>query len=199
MPFPMPDLMRYPDADKVNIYSLRNHTEVVQTCAHKNCYRISLLSGRGVIQYESRSFEVRGSVLLLSKPGTRCNWRFISKDKPSFSCIFTDDFLNGSCFQKVAESEVFQSFRAPVFTLEPEQAALIASVFCKMIAEQSSQYRYKSELLQNHICLLLHAALRMNPALPCIGPDACAIASTAQLVTLVEMHFPTIATIVYYN
>jgi AraC family transcriptional activator of pobA len=195
----MLDLMSYLNSEKVKAYALKNHTEVVQTWGCKEYYKISLLSGRGVIHYDSRCYEVNGSTLLLSKPGNPCTWKLAASKEPLFTTLFTADFLDGSCFHGVAESEFLQSQQAPVFGLEPKQTKFIASVFRKMMEEQNSLYRYKSELLQNHICLLLHAALRMQPAIPCLEPHAWAITSSAQLVAFVEMQFPPMATLVHYN
>ena len=187
------------NTEKIRAWAIEGRNEVVQTHSRKAFYKISLLSGRGVIQYESHHFEVNGSTLLLSMPGTVCYWKLISTEHPSFTTIFTEDFLDKSCFHGVAESQLFQSDQVPVFKPDPEQTKFLASVFRIMIGEQNSLYRFKSELMQNHICLLLHSALRMKPAQPCMEAKALASTLTTLFVELVEMQFSPVAQLVHYN
>ena len=64
IPRHMLGLNSFMNTEKIRACAIEGRNEVVQTHSRKAFYKISLLSGKGVIQYESHHFEVNGSTLL---------------------------------------------------------------------------------------------------------------------------------------
>lgn len=55
-------------------------------------------------------------------------------------------------------------FRTPICHFSAGQAAYANSIFQKILAEQGTDYLFKNDLIRTYIQLLIHEALRMQPA-----------------------------------
>ena len=193
------DFNRYLNSEGIKVYELERRDEVVQTYSRKDFYKVSFLSGNGIIQYNGCKIKLDGPVLLISKPGTVCHWTLVSGTESSYVCLFTKHYLNNNCFHWVDHSELFTPEGRPVFTLTPEEAKFVTSIFCKMISKENSIYRYKSELMRDQLCALLHLALRTEASINFTNQKSTITSVATLFVELAEMQFPPEAQVVHYN
>jgi AraC-like DNA-binding protein len=74
--------------------------------------------------------------------------------------------------------------------LTKEQKDTIAAIFQKMIAEQSSDYAFKDELIRNYISLIIHEALKLQPSENQPEHKNAAVRITSVFLELLERQFP---------
>lgn len=195
----MSDLNVRLNAEGISVYSIENRGYVLQNSQDGNFYIVSLLSGTGCVQYGSHAIEINGSVLLLSKPGTAYAWRLEPADHPSYTCMMTEAFLDKICFQWMEHSKFSNSEIPLVFDLTSEQSHFLRGLYRRMIKERETNYRFKSHLTQNQICILLHVALRMRPSENFTNSVYAPSTSPTGFVKLIEMQFPPEAQLVHFN
>ena len=61
-------------------------------------------------------------------------------------------------------SPLYKADGTPVISLNKEQAVFMAGIFQKMLSVHNGEYDYKNELLKSCIELIIHEALRIQPA-----------------------------------
>jgi AraC-like DNA-binding protein len=77
-----------------------------------------------------------------------------------------------------------------VFSLTAEQAAYITGIYHKMLAEQRTDYVFKNDLIRTYIQLLIHEALRMQPAESFFQPKNASSRIATLFLELLERLFP---------
>jgi AraC-like DNA-binding protein len=116
-------------------------------------------------------------------------WEAVSEVQAGYFCLFTDGFIHTKGNESVLESPLFQVGCNPVFFLTPEQDAHVGHIFEKMLSERDSDYPHKFELLRNYVNLVIHEALKMNPAEP-HHPTSGSARIASLFLELLERQFP---------
>lgn len=178
-------------------YAIENPEKTALYGGKDGCHKIFLLSGVGEIHYDHQVYKIEGSVLLISKPGSRCQWQLSKTNHPPYVCVFEEDFLETSSIGWTHQCDQFYSCK-PVFSLSLEQETFVRSIFCRMIDEQRTSYPFKAELLQSQICILIHTAHQMIP-LNTIVSSGFAPFSSAAFLELIELRFPLQGQILHFN
>ena len=105
--------------------------------------------------------------------------------------FFTEEFLKphdrSASFR---ESPLFKIGTAPAFLLNDEQNVFIPALFKKMISEQDTTYVYKNDLIRNYINLIIHEALKMQPADNFSSQHNASRRITSLFLALLERQFP---------
>jgi AraC family transcriptional activator of pobA len=182
------------------VYKIQSHGNIVQTYCGRDFYKVSLLSGRGVIQYSDKKVKIDGSVLVVAKPGVTISWRIKPvKANVGYICAFNPDFLNGECFQWIERSHLLSTLEVSVLDLSPKEDSFFRSLFQRMIQEQNIIYTFKGELIRNQINTFMHEALKKTSRK---GFDHCTPARTnaaALYLELSEMQFPPKGQVIFQN
>ncbi len=161
------------------------------TYNRKDFYKISLTSGTYRFHYADRSFETEGPILFFGNPRIPYSCEIITPTVDGYACLFTEDFLKlNERSESLLHSPLFQIGGTPILTLNQPQNATIATIFQKMVADQDSDYLYKDELIRNYINLIVHEALRMQPAENYPKNKNAAARITAVFLELLERQFP---------
>ncbi|WP_317164754.1 helix-turn-helix domain-containing protein [Hymenobacter ginkgonis] len=92
--------------------------------------------------------------------------------------------------ESLQQSPLFKIGGTPVFKLNDEQAAYITGVFHKMLAEQNTDYLFRNDLIRTYIQLIIHEALRMQPAANFVHHSNAASRITSLFLELLERLFP---------
>jgi AraC family transcriptional regulator, transcriptional activator of pobA len=161
-------------------------------------YRLLLLSGVGEINYEHKTYQFDGPLLVISKPGTHCSWRFSQVKSQSFVCIFKEEFLNSGCFNWVDQSEVL-FLSTPIFILTIEQESFVGALFCRIVEEQKTSYSFKNDLIQNQICILMHTAFRIVPSKKLVPSPFSLSFSSVVFLELIERQFLSAGQVLHLN
>ena len=158
--------------------------------SRKDFYKISLNTGKYIFHYADRSFETDETILFFGNPRIPYSCEVISQTN-GYACLFTEDFLKLSeRSESLLQSPLFKIDGTPILTLNKEQKDSIAAIFQKMIAEQDNDYAYKDELIRNYINLIIHEALKMQPAENCPKNKNAAARITSVFLELLERQFP---------
>ncbi|MGF7042285.1 helix-turn-helix domain-containing protein [Mucilaginibacter lappiensis] len=142
-------------------------TFACKACSYnrRDFYKISLLYGNSRLYYADRGIELNQPALVFSNPMIPSSWEPSPEDQGGYFCLFNEEFLKEKDRDIVLqESPLYKIGADPVYLLTDEQAADLDRIFQSMVKEFNSQYIHKYALLKNYVNLILHEAMKMQPA-----------------------------------
>ena len=174
-----------------NAYEIERENFVVRSYNRREFYKICMDTGRNIVHYADRSFDIDGTILFFGNPHIPYAWENISPINYGYVCLFSEDFLKlNERTESLMHSPLFKFGGTPIFSIEEEQKLFLNTIFQRMIAEQDTDYAFKDELLRNYIQILIHEALKIEPAkeYPSNKNTSTRIASV--FMDLLERQFP---------
>lgn len=148
-----------------NAFQIESDSNSTRTYSRKDFYKICLTTGKSVIHYADRSFDMNGTILFFGNPHIPYSWETVSSTYVGYTCLFSEDFLNESERSESLQNSPFFKFGGtPVLDISLDQREFLNGIFRKMIEEQQSDYMYKDELIRNYINLIIHESLKMQPS-----------------------------------
>lgn len=159
--------------------------------SRKDFYKICLTTGKSKIHYADRSFEQDDTILFFGNPHIPYSWETISTTYVGYTILFSEDFLTPSeRSESLQQSPLFKLGGTPVMRISAEQRTYLNSIFLKAIADQTSEYAFKDDLIRNYIQLILHEAMKLQPAETYSEQKNAASRLTAVFLELLERQFP---------
>jgi len=184
-----------------NIQSERTQFRIADTCT-ANCslasynrrdfYKITLtLEGKSVLYYAKKAIEINGPALVFTNPMIPYSWEGNQGATIGHFCVFTKEFLqeNGR-IPSLEESNLFKPGGDPIYFLDTQQADYINNIFGRMRLEQESEYIYKYDLIRNYLNLIIHEAIKMQPAIAYFTPQKASSRIAKLFLDLLEKQFP---------
>lgn len=174
-----------------NVFQIEDDSNVTRVYSRKDFYKICLTTGKSIIHYADRSFETKGTVLFFANPHVPYSWETISKSYVGYTCLFSEDFYKPSDRTgSLQHSPLFKTGGTPVLNISAERREFLNGIFQNMIAEQSTDYAHKDDLIRNYINVIIHEALKLRPS-----EDFDKIQNAAHRITnifleLLERQFP---------
>jgi AraC family transcriptional regulator, transcriptional activator of pobA len=157
----------------------------------RHFYKIVFSIGKGRISFADKSIDVDGPHLFFATPHMSYAVEFLSGRQTGYACIFNENFIKplerAESFQ---QSPLFKSNGIPLFILDEQQQTKIAGIFKSIIAEQASDYLYKDDLIRNYMQLIIHEAMRMQPATQLTHLKSASLRITNLFLELLERQFP---------
>jgi AraC-like DNA-binding protein len=155
----------------------------------RDFYKIILVKGNSKVHYADKVFEIKKQALAFSNPLIPYKWEHLDTIREGVYCIFNQHFFHH--FGQLSQYEVFQPNGDHVFELTDAQTEQVSEIFNLMENEFNADYKYKFDLVRNHIFTLMHFALKMQPSvqLEKSGMNASQRISTLFL-ELLERQFP---------
>lgn len=133
--------------------------------SRKDFYKINISKGKFLFHYADRSVITEDYYLFFGNPHIPYSCESLSPVFSGYTCLFTEDFLKQpERSESLKQSPLFALGGTPIFDLTLEQYHTLEGLFTKMIAEQDSDYNYKDEVIRNYIQLIIHEAIRLQPA-----------------------------------
>lgn len=184
-----------------NITTQHAQVRVAETCS-SNCslsaynrrdfYKITLiLNGNSQLLYANRGIEINKPALVFTNPLVPYSWDGDFDLSSGYFCVFTNEFLQaGNRMESLEESNLFKAGGDPVYLLDEAQTNYLKSIFIRMQQELDSEYVYKYELIRNHLNLLIHEAIKMQPAVAYFTPQKAASRIAKLFLGLLEKQFP---------
>ncbi len=173
------------------IYEVENTVEGLPEYSRKDFYKICLHCGDSTVHYADKTVSLNGYSLFFGTPHIPYAWHIASAQHNSFTCIFTEDFLNNNeRLKSLQESALFKIGGTPVFTLNESAYLFIQSIFRKMLEEQESDYQFKDELIRNYINLIIHEAHKLQPAESYTSSTNASSRIAGLFLELLERQFP---------
>ena len=174
-----------------NVFQIESDGAATRIYSRKDFFKICLTTGKSAIHYADRSFETEGTVLFFGNPHIPYSWETISTSYVGYTCLFSEDFLKLSDrSESLQQSPFFKIGGTPVLNITEQQRDFLNTIFRKMMEEQKTDYAYKDDLIRNYIHLIIHEALKLQPAENYPQNKNAASRLTAVFLELLERQFP---------
>jgi AraC-like DNA-binding protein len=174
-----------------NAFQIGDACNTTGSYSRKDFYKICLSTGKSLIHYADRSFEMDGTILFFGNPHIPYSWETISTTYKGYACLFSEDFLQlADRSESLQQSPFFKLGGTPILTISEEQRDFLNTIFRKMIEEQKTDYAYKDELIRNYINLIIHEALKMRPSENFDKHSNALSRVTSVFLELLERQFP---------
>lgn len=181
---------KYPDlkmTDQFTVFERKEFARKTIAYNRRDFYKISLSLGTGRLHYADKGVEIDRPALIFSNPMIPYAWEAISEEQEGFFCLFTEGFLKDRALK---DSPLFKIGSNPVFFVDPAQQEYIGSIFRNMRREFNSDYIHRYDLLRNHVHLLLHEAMKMQPVENYFKHQNAAARIASMFLELLERQFP---------
>ena len=158
----------------------------------RDFYKITLTTnGSSQLLYANRGIRIDKPALVFTNPMVPYSWEGDHAGAKGYFCVFTDEFLHsGKRMDSLEESTLFKAGGDPVYFLDDAQTDYIYNLFKRMHQELDTEYLYKYELIRNHLNLIIHEAIKMQPAVAYFTPQNAASRITKLFLALLEKQFP---------
>jgi AraC-like DNA-binding protein len=173
-----------------NVFSRASICNRVIPYNRRDFYKVSLIIGTGILNYADKAININSNALLFSSPNVPYSWEAISKTQNGYFCLFTHEFLSHHHNVKLNEHPLFKVGGSPVYFVNEEQTKILCDMFEKMLEEIGSNYIFKYDLLRNYLELIIHQALKLNPADTYYKHKNAATRITSLFIELLERQFP---------
>jgi AraC-like DNA-binding protein len=162
--------------------------------ARRDFYKICLTSGSHLFHYADKTMKIEGTNLIFFNPLTPYKWESMSKDYGGYFCIFKEAFFTEKLRNNLGELPMFAPGGKPAYPVNEQQAEALSEIFRKMIAEESSDYKFKQDVLVSHVTEMVHYAMKMEPKEIDIQPTDGKARITSLFTELLERQFPIYST-----
>jgi AraC family transcriptional regulator, transcriptional activator of pobA len=174
-----------------NVFQIEDDSSITRTYSRKDFYKICLTTGKSIIHYADRSYETKGTVLFFANPHVPYSWETISRSYVGYTCLFSEDFYKPADRSgSLQHSPLFRIGGTPILNISTEKREFLNGIFKNMIAEQSSDYAHKDDLIRNYINLILHEAMKLQPNENYDNVKNAAHRITNVFLELLERQFP---------
>lgn len=129
----------------------------------RDYYKVTLILGAGRLDYANQSINIDRPALVFSNPMIPYNWSPHSTDQQGWFCIFNQAFVQ----QRdglLNDLPMFQIDTDKVFFPDADSVDEIAAFFKAMMRENMENYSHKDDILRNYLHLIVHHALKIQPA-----------------------------------
>jgi AraC family transcriptional regulator, transcriptional activator of pobA len=174
-----------------NVFQIEEDSNGVREYSRKDFYKICLTTGESLINYADRSFSMKGTILFFANPNVPYSWETISRSYLGYTCLFSEDFYKPSDrTESLQQSPLFKIGGTPIFEISEEKREFLNGIFRNMMAEQNTNYAFKDDLIRNYINLIIHEALKLQPADNFDQVKNAAHRITNVFLELLERQFP---------
>ena len=147
------------------VYEFDSNSPGGHSYSRKDFYKVNITTGKFIFHYADRSFETDGTFLFFGNPHVPYSCELIKPKNYGYTCVFSEGFLKlGERSESILQSPLFKLGGTPILKLNTEQKAFITDIFKKMLLEQDTDYTYKDDVIRNYIHLIIHEALKVQPA-----------------------------------
>lgn len=176
---------------KFNIYECDDFRAKPVPFSRRDFYKITLLFGTSRLEYADKGIFIDKPALLFTNPRIPYFWEPISEEQKGYFLLFTDEFYQETNSDLALEnSPLFRLGSDPVYYIDPDQIAYIKQIFQNMNKEFHSDYVHRFDLLRNHLNVLMHEALKMQPLTNYIEHQNAATRIASLFLELLDRQFP---------
>jgi AraC family transcriptional activator of pobA len=174
-----------------NVHETNIVASRMPTYSRRDFYKVSLTTSHLIIHYANKSIEMDGAILFFGNPHIPYSIELLSPSQTGYGCIFTEEFLKASDRSESLQlSPLFKIGGTPVIAVNDDQKLFISSLFKQMMIEQDTGYVFKGEVVRNYVQLIIHEALKMQPANNFIENKTGSSRIASLFLELLERQFP---------
>lgn len=157
----------------------------------RDFYKITLQFGTSKLEYADKGIFIDKPALLFTNPKIPYSWEPISEEQKGYFVLFTEEFLRTTNADlSLEQSPLFKLGADPVYYVGEEQVTYIKQIFDNMKREFESDYIHRFDLLRNHLNVLLHEALKLQPLTNYIENQNASNRIASLFLELLERQFP---------
>jgi AraC family transcriptional activator of pobA len=172
------------------VYPIDTKKNIVRSYNRKDFYKICVITGHNVIQYADRGFDAKGTTLFFGNPLIPYSWENMTQ-QTGYTCLFSESFLSAQDrSDSLQESPLYKIGGTPIFSLNDQQREFVEQLFQRMLTEQNTEYLYRDDLIRNYINLIIHEALKMQPAENFTKHKDASSRIAIQFLEILEKQFP---------
>jgi len=184
----------YPKNGQFNVYN-REEFSCDSTSLPPNrrdFYKISMITkGTGILSYADKVIRIDKPSITFFNPLIPYSWEPTSNDQAGYFCLFTEDFINQSLkSESLSHSPLFKIGGNHLFFPKIQSIELLKGIFENMFPEIRSGYAHKYELLRSYVQVIMHEAMKIQPADTFYQPVNSAERITTMFLELLELQFP---------
>jgi AraC family transcriptional activator of pobA len=181
-------------ATQFTVSSIDNGKCSLSSYNRRNFFKITLVTGgESHLLYANKDFKISGPALVFTSPDVPYSWEVIGgvEELNGYCCVFTDAFvISPGSRERLQDVAIYKAGGNPVFMLDAVQATYIMTLFTQMDREMEGDYKHKFEVISSHINLLIHEALKMQPATNYAVPANASARITKLFLSQLEKQFP---------
>ena len=175
---------------KVQRYAF-SENKTILPYSRRDYFKIWIVQGESVLHYANKTVHITQPALIFSNPLVPYSFERLSDNMSGYMFIFTDEFFKGDNRQEsILQSPLFQVGNNSVFFPDEPQLQNLTALYEKMLEEMETDYVYKYDVLKNYGHLIIHEAMKMQPALSAIKHHSAAARIANLFVELLERQFP---------
>lgn len=172
------------------VYPIDTKKNIVRAYNRKDFYKICVITGHNIIRYADKGFDVKNTTLFFGNPQIPYSWENMT-EQTGYTCLFSETFLKSQDrTESLQESPLFKIGGTPIFSINDQQREFIDQLFQRMLAEQNTEYQYRDDLIRNYINLIIHEALKMQPAETLVKHKDASSRIAIQFLEALEQQFP---------
>jgi len=160
----------------------------------RDFFKVTLIAeGTSELNYSNRSYAITKPALVFTNRLVPYSWDLVegTVDPVGYFCVFTEAFLqSGIRIESLKDSVLYKAGGNPVYFLSDEQSQYVTGIFTRMRQEIDTDYIHKYDLLRNQLSLIIHEAIKMQPATAHPEPANAAARITKLFLNLLDNQFP---------
>lgn len=158
----------------------------------RDFYKISLIEkGSGIMGVANKVIEVNDNALVFMNPLIPFSWEPSGSEQTGYFCLFTEEFVSsGVKSESLSGSSLFKVGGSHIFFPNEISMQLLLQIFKNMQMEMESGYENKYDLLRNYLQVIIHEALKMEPAQNYYKPLNASERITSLFLELLDRQFP---------
>jgi len=176
---------------KFNIYECDDFRARPVPYNRRDFYKITLQFGTSRLEYADKGILIDKPALLFTNPRIPYSWEPISEEQKGYFVLFTEEFFKETNSDLALEnSPLFRLGADPVYYVDDDQITYIKQIFKNMYKEFHSDYVYKYDLLRNHLNVLMHEAVKMQPLTNYFSNQNASTRIASLFLELLDRQFP---------
>ena len=173
------------------VYEIDTDVSPVPAYSRRDFYKICLITGRTNIHYADKSVELDDTFLFFANPHIPYSSEVLTPHQTGYACLFTEELLKaGARSESLQQSPLFKVDGTPIFLLNAEQKERMVGIYRQLLAEQNTDYLFKQDLIRTYLSLIIHEALRMQPAQNFVKHKNASARIASLFLDLLERQFP---------
>jgi AraC family transcriptional regulator, transcriptional activator of pobA len=154
-----------PVADQIAVFDRQSWNARAKPFRRGDYCKVGLVLGTGRLHYANRGIAITRPALLFSNPLVPYSWEPLSVKQAGYFCLFTSQFVQAHYHNWTTQaSPLFRLGADPVYFVDDAQRAYISTIYENMRRELSADYPGRYDLARHHLMLLMHEALKLQPA-----------------------------------
>jgi AraC-like DNA-binding protein len=173
-----------------NVYS-REFCQGSTPYSRRDFYKITFMTGGGTLYYADKGIDIQRPALVFSNPMVPSAWEATSTDQRGYFCLFTENFIHSHDKNNaLLDSPLYKPGGNPVYFIDAERQKVVKEIFIRMQQEMASEYPNKYDLLYHYVSILIHEALKLQPADTYFKHASASSRIAALFIELLERQFP---------